>query len=223
MLVHTSVARRLVSAAVDRLVEGAGSETAATYRGVHGQSRMHVVVPWQWLAQQCRCMAGLAIHGKAASMCTLKAALRLTGRYSARAAAHRKRLAGRYVSEVPARIKCRLDGLSNPGGVEVRMHVRSALDLAQPAGTSLMTGGGPLAGLRVVELSGIGPAPHAAMVLADLGADVIRVERPDGRSLKSRRSRSTDAESYGVAGRSRLTSSPRLGSRSSWTSRRTLM
>jgi alpha-methylacyl-CoA racemase len=40
---------------------------------------------------------------------------------------------------------------------------------------------GPLAGLRVVELAGIGPAPFAAMLLADLGADVIRVERP-GRS-----------------------------------------
>jgi len=38
--------------------------------------------------------------------------------------------------------------------------------------------GGPLAGLRVVELAGIGPGPHAAMVLADLGADVVRVERP---------------------------------------------
>lgn len=37
---------------------------------------------------------------------------------------------------------------------------------------------GPLAGLRVVELAGLGPAPHAAMVLGDLGADVVRVERP---------------------------------------------
>ena len=37
---------------------------------------------------------------------------------------------------------------------------------------------GPLAGLRVVELAGIGPAPFAAMVLADLGADVVRVDRP---------------------------------------------
>jgi len=37
---------------------------------------------------------------------------------------------------------------------------------------------GPLTGLRVVELAGIGPGPHAAMVLADLGADVVRVERP---------------------------------------------
>jgi alpha-methylacyl-CoA racemase len=40
---------------------------------------------------------------------------------------------------------------------------------------------GPLAGLSVVELAGIGPAPFAAMLLADLGADVVRVERP-GRS-----------------------------------------
>src|ERR1039457_120689 len=37
---------------------------------------------------------------------------------------------------------------------------------------------GPLTGLRVVELAGLGPVPHAAMVLGDLGADVVRVERP---------------------------------------------
>ncbi len=37
---------------------------------------------------------------------------------------------------------------------------------------------GPLAGVRVVELAGIGPAPFAGMVLADLGADVTRVDRP---------------------------------------------
>jgi alpha-methylacyl-CoA racemase len=39
---------------------------------------------------------------------------------------------------------------------------------------------GPLVGLRVVELAGIGPGPHAAMLLADLGADVVRVDRPAG-------------------------------------------
>ncbi|WP_368680344.1 CaiB/BaiF CoA-transferase family protein (plasmid) [Rhodococcus opacus] len=37
---------------------------------------------------------------------------------------------------------------------------------------------GPLDTVRVVEFAGIGPAPHAAMVLADLGADVVRVQRP---------------------------------------------
>jgi len=38
---------------------------------------------------------------------------------------------------------------------------------------------GPLHGLRAVELAGIGPAPFAAMMLADLGADVLRIDRPD--------------------------------------------
>jgi len=38
---------------------------------------------------------------------------------------------------------------------------------------------GPLAGLRIIEMAGIGPGPMAAMLLADMGADVIRVERLD--------------------------------------------
>ncbi|WP_437113334.1 CaiB/BaiF CoA transferase family protein [Streptomyces venezuelae] len=42
---------------------------------------------------------------------------------------------------------------------------------------------GPLAGVRVVELAGIGPGPFAAMLLADLGADVVRVDRPGGGAL----------------------------------------
>jgi len=41
-------------------------------------------------------------------------------------------------------------------------------------------GTGPLRGVKVVEIAGIGPGPHACMILADLGADVIRVERPGG-------------------------------------------
>ncbi len=39
---------------------------------------------------------------------------------------------------------------------------------------------GVLSGLRVVEIAGIGPGPFCAMHLADLGADVITVQRPDG-------------------------------------------
>ena len=46
-----------------------------------------------------------------------------------------------------------------------------------------MIGGGPLAGVRVIELGGIGPGPHAGMVLADLGADVVRVRRPGGLTM----------------------------------------
>jgi alpha-methylacyl-CoA racemase len=41
---------------------------------------------------------------------------------------------------------------------------------------------GPLHGVRIVELAGIGPAPFAAMVLADLGADIVRVDRAGGGS-----------------------------------------
>jgi alpha-methylacyl-CoA racemase len=39
---------------------------------------------------------------------------------------------------------------------------------------------GPLDGVRVIEIVGIGPGPFAAMLLADLGADVIRIDRPGG-------------------------------------------
>ncbi|MCP5025530.1 MAG: CoA transferase [Actinomycetia bacterium] len=37
--------------------------------------------------------------------------------------------------------------------------------------------GGPLAGIRVIELAGIGPGPMCAMLLSDLGAEVVRVDR----------------------------------------------
>jgi alpha-methylacyl-CoA racemase len=48
---------------------------------------------------------------------------------------------------------------------------------------ALGRGSGPLKGIKVVEIAGIGPGPHACMILADLGADVIRVERPGGQML----------------------------------------
>lgn len=38
----------------------------------------------------------------------------------------------------------------------------------------------PLSGVRIVEMAGIGPAPFAAMLLADMGAEIIRVDRPGG-------------------------------------------
>ena len=37
---------------------------------------------------------------------------------------------------------------------------------------------GPLQGIKIIELAGIGPAPYACMLLADAGADVLRLERP---------------------------------------------
>ncbi|MFJ4326394.1 CaiB/BaiF CoA transferase family protein [Streptomyces tricolor] len=51
------------------------------------------------------------------------------------------------------------------------------------AGTPPTAGHGPLSGVRVVELAGLGPGPFAAMLLADLGADVVRVDRPGGTDL----------------------------------------
>ncbi len=48
---------------------------------------------------------------------------------------------------------------------------------------ALGQGTGPLAGIKVVEIAGIGPSPHACMILADLGADVVRVDRPGGQAL----------------------------------------
>jgi alpha-methylacyl-CoA racemase len=52
-----------------------------------------------------------------------------------------------------------------------------------PMTYALGQGSGPLKGIKVVEIAGIGPSPHACMILADLGADVIRVERPGGQML----------------------------------------
>ena len=46
-------------------------------------------------------------------------------------------------------------------------------------------GTGPLRGVKVVEIAGIGPGPHACMILADLGADVIRIDRPGGQPFDS--------------------------------------
>lgn len=43
-----------------------------------------------------------------------------------------------------------------------------------------MTASGPLMGVRVVEFAGIGPGPHCAMMLSDLGAEVLRIDRVGG-------------------------------------------
>ncbi len=38
---------------------------------------------------------------------------------------------------------------------------------------------GPLSGVKIVEFTGIGPGPFAGMILADMGADVVRIDRPN--------------------------------------------
>jgi alpha-methylacyl-CoA racemase len=74
-----------------------------------------------------------------------------------------------------------------------------------------MNNTGPLAGLQVIEVAGIGPGPFAAMVLGDMGADVIRVDRigkatasfdiDPARDLLSRNRRSLALDLKSAAGR----------------------
>ena len=40
---------------------------------------------------------------------------------------------------------------------------------------------GPLSGRRIIEIAGIGPGPFASMILSDLGAEVVRIDRPTDR------------------------------------------
>jgi alpha-methylacyl-CoA racemase len=66
---------------------------------------------------------------------------------------------------------------------------------------------GPLSGIRVVELAGLGPAPYACMLLADLGAEVLRIDRPTAGfgvpaydvTGRGRRSVAVDLKSPGAA------------------------
>ena len=39
---------------------------------------------------------------------------------------------------------------------------------------------GPLAGVKVIEIAGLGAAPYGCMMLADMGADVVRIDRIGG-------------------------------------------
>lgn len=66
---------------------------------------------------------------------------------------------------------------------------------------------GPLTGIKVLEFIGLGPAPHCAMLLADLGADVVRIERAGGNGwpnpIQDRGRRIVELDIRTEAGRSR--------------------
>jgi alpha-methylacyl-CoA racemase len=71
-----------------------------------------------------------------------------------------------------------------------------------------MAQAGPLDGVRVVEIGSIGPGPFAAMLLADMGAEVVRLERPGGDGLaagawnltnRNRRTLTLDLKADGAA------------------------
>ena len=57
---------------------------------------------------------------------------------------------------------------------------------------------GPLSGITVLEIAGIGPGPFCGMMLADMGADVIRIDRAD-----RVRPRTGDAPSKDILARGR--------------------
>lgn len=52
----------------------------------------------------------------------------------------------------------------------------------EPTGPTMQRSDGPLQGVRVIELAGLGAAPYGCMLLADLGADVVRIDRPGAAS-----------------------------------------
>jgi len=51
--------------------------------------------------------------------------------------------------------------------------------MSKPFNSSVEPSSGPLRGMKIVEFAGMGPGPFAAMLLADMGADIVRIERPD--------------------------------------------
>ncbi len=65
---------------------------------------------------------------------------------------------------------------------------------------------GPLAGVKIIEISGLGAAPYGCMMLADMGADVVRIDRLGGSGdtpensplLRNRRSVALDLKQVGA-------------------------
>lgn len=83
-----------------------------------------------------------------------------------------------YTEVVQASRVCNMH--SRHGGLDLRpnpAHARNFMREGQ--GMSK----GPLDGVRIVEIAGLGPTPFAAMTLADMGAEVIRIERKGGAHL----------------------------------------
>ena len=68
-------------------------------------------------------------------------------------------------------------------GIDADM--RSA-DQESASATAAPKRAGPLAGIRVLEVESIGPGPFASMLLADLGANVLRISRPDAAQRRTR-------------------------------------
>ena len=69
---------------------------------------------------------------------------------------------------------------------EERAHGVEDVDAGEGADVPEDVREGPLHGVRVIELAGMGPAPYACMLLAEAGADVLRLERPGSSETRSK-------------------------------------
>src|ERR1700683_5806193 len=79
------------------------------------------------------------------------------------------------VAVVQVRTASTTDPMSGYRGTKLLRQRGEGTTMAQ---ASDATPGGPLTGIRIVEIAGLGAGPFCAMMLADMGADVIRVDRP---------------------------------------------
>src|SRR6478736_3690163 len=103
---------------------------------------------------------------------------------AARSDARRFRILVRFSAKDLALVSLRRDNLANQLIKTFPWERKQVLD--KPAAQSATRASGPLAGFRIVEFAGIGPGPFACMLLADMGAEVVTLDRVGaGKNLKA--------------------------------------
>ena len=81
-------------------------------------------------------------------------------------------------TDAPAACSLRVVARPRPDAPPVTRAMFPAMFMGTSGTHMSSSGGGPLTGVRVLELAGIGPGPFCAMMLADAGAAVLRIDRP---------------------------------------------